>query len=102
MEEQLTYPQALEQLRGAYEREKIQLTVMVSTLQGSAAQQERIIKELKEKLEDAQNTISDNVQTIGRLQRALNIRDNPTPYPYTHPIRTLPAYSRIKRSNVNA
>ena len=99
MEEQLTYPQALEQLRGAYEREKIQLTVMVSTLQGGAAQQERIIKELKEKLENAQNIVADNVQTILRLQSDLNIRDNPTPHPYTHPIRDLPAYSRVKRSS---
>ena len=98
MKEQLTYPEALEQLRGAYEREKIQLTVMVSTLQGGAGQQERIIKELKEKLAKAQEIVADNVKTIVRLQKELDIKVNPIPHPYTHPIREVPAYGRVKRS----
>jgi len=52
MSEQLTYEQALEQLRGAYEREKIYLTVHISTLQVSINQQSIKIKELEEELDD--------------------------------------------------
>ena len=38
MAEQLTYPEALEQLRKAYEREKIQLTAKISTLEVTISQ----------------------------------------------------------------
>jgi len=79
MKEQLTYPEALEVLRAAYEQEKIQLTVKISTLE----------------------------VTISQLQGELDRRDkevkkDPQPYPYTHPIRNLPEFSKSKRSEPNA
>ena len=48
--EQMKYPEALEQLRKAYEQEKIQLTAHISTLDVLIAQLQREIKNLKEKL----------------------------------------------------
>ena len=51
--EQLTYPQALEQLRKAYEREKIQLTAHISTLDVLVAQLQREIKQLNGERDDA-------------------------------------------------
>ena len=79
MEEQLTYPQALEELRKAYEREKIQLTAHISTLDVLIAQLQRDIEQLKwEKT------------------------PTPEPYPYTHPIRDMPISTRIKRRESNA
>jgi len=47
MTEQLTYPQALEQLKAAYEQEKIQLTAQISTLRVSIGQQQIHIKQLE-------------------------------------------------------
>ena len=54
MAEQLTYPEALEQLREAYEHEKIVLTSQISTLQLSVNQQSIKIKKLEEQLEPLQ------------------------------------------------
>ena len=51
---QLTYPEALEQLRDAYEHEKIVLTAQISTLQVSVGQQSIKIKRLEEQLETFQ------------------------------------------------
>ena len=70
--EQTTYPEALEVLRGAYEREKIKLTVMISTHEVTISQQTIQINNLKEKLEKAQSIVADNVQTILRLQNSTN------------------------------
>ena len=54
---QLTYPEALEQLRKAYEQEKIQLTARISTLEVTVSQltikvkgQQGKIKSLEKKL----------------------------------------------------
>jgi len=63
--QQLTYPEASEQLRKAYEQEKIQLTAHISTL-------EVTVSNLQNSLVKAQNIISDNVQTILRLQECTN------------------------------
>ena len=52
MDEQLTYPKALEQLRGAYEQEKIRLTVQISTLQVTVDQQEIHIKQLEHQVKE--------------------------------------------------
>jgi hypothetical protein len=62
---QLTYLEASEQLRKAYEQEKIQLTAHISTL-------EVMVSNLQNSLVKAQNIISDNVQTILRLQECTN------------------------------
>jgi len=51
---QLTYPEALEQLRKAYEHEKIVLTSHISTLEVSVGQQSIKIKKLEEQLETLQ------------------------------------------------
>ena len=51
---QLAYPEALEQLRAAYEHEKIVLTAQISTLQVSVGQQSIKIKRLEEQLETFQ------------------------------------------------
>jgi hypothetical protein len=84
MEEQLTYPKALEQLRGAYEREKIQLTAHISTLDVLISQLQREIEQLKwEKIDTPEETI-------------------PEPYLYTHPIRDMPTYNRVERRDSNA
>ena len=48
---QLTYPEALEQLRAAYEHEKIVLTAQISTLQVSVSQQSIKIEKLEKELE---------------------------------------------------
>ena len=48
--EQLTYQEALEELKGAYEREKIQLTAQISTLQVSVGQQQILMKRLESDL----------------------------------------------------
>ena len=69
---QLTYNEALEDLRKAYEREKIQLTALNSTLQVTVNQQVITVKNLQDSLVKAQNIISDNVQTILRLQECTN------------------------------
>ena len=69
---QLTYNEALEDLRKAYEREKIQLTALNSTLQVTVNQQAITVKNLQDSLVKAQNIISDNVQTILRLQECTN------------------------------
>ena len=84
--EQLTYPQALEVLRAAYEHEKIQLTAQISTLQVANNQLEIKIHKQQEK--------------IDTLER--KIKKIPEPYPYTHPIRDMPISTRIKRSESNA
>jgi len=84
MDEPLTYPQALEQLRGAYEREKIQLTAHISTLDVLIAQLQREIEQLKwEKIDTPEET-------------------TPEPYPYTHPVRDMPIYNRVERRDSNA
>jgi len=83
--QQLTYNEALEQLRAAYEHEKIVLTARISTLEVSVGQQSITIKKLQDSLEKAQaktdtyySTISKylqytfNVQTILRLQESTN------------------------------
>ena len=57
MKEQIKYPEALEQLRAAYEHEKIVLTARISTLEVSIGQQD---------------IVSDNIQTILRLQDSIN------------------------------
>ena len=51
---QLSYTEALEQLRDAYEHEKIVLTAQISTLQVSVGQQSIKIKRLEEQLETFQ------------------------------------------------
>ena len=48
--EQMKYPEALEQLRKAYEQEKIQLTAHISTLEVTVSQQQIKIKKLEKKL----------------------------------------------------
>ena len=45
--EQMKYPEVLEQLRKAYEQEKIQLTTKISTLEVSVSQLESKIKKLE-------------------------------------------------------
>ena len=52
-EQQLTYPEALEQLRKAYEREKIQLTVHISALQVTVNQLQIKINKLEGEKENA-------------------------------------------------
>tara|TARA_B100000949_G_C14136625_1_gene388909 strand:- start:69 stop:254 length:186 start_codon:yes stop_codon:yes gene_type:complete len=47
---QLTYAEAVEQLRAAYEHEKIVLTTKISTLEVSISQQSIKIKSLEEQL----------------------------------------------------
>ena len=69
---QLTYPEALEQLRKAYEQEKIQLTAHISTLEVTVSQQNLSLIKLQNSLVKAQNIIADNVQTILRLQECTN------------------------------
>ena len=49
-EKQLTYPEALEQLRAAYEHEKIVLTAHISTLEVTVGQQAIKIKKLEEQI----------------------------------------------------
>ena len=49
-EKQLTYPEALEQLRAAYEHEKIVLTAHISTLEVTVSQQAIKIKKLEEQI----------------------------------------------------
>jgi len=56
--EQLTYPEALEQLRAAYEQEKIQLTAKVSSLEVTVGQQSIEIKKLQETVEGDLTTCS--------------------------------------------
>ena len=80
MTEQMKYPEALEQLRAAYEHEKIQLTAHISTLEVTVSQltikvkgQQGKIKKLEEQLEKAQDIVSDNVQTILRLQKCTDL-----------------------------
>ena len=72
MTEQMKYPEALEQLRKAYEQEKIQLTAHISTLEVTVNQQSITIKKLQDSLEKAQGIVSDNIQTILRLQESTN------------------------------
>jgi len=72
MTEQMTYPEALAQLRAAYEHEKIQLTALNSTLQVTVNQQSITIKKLQVSLEKAQGIVADNIQTILRLQESTN------------------------------
>ena len=72
MTEQIKYPEALEQLRKAYEQEKIQLTAHISTLEVTVNQQSITIKKLQDSLEKAQGIVSDNIQTILRLQESTN------------------------------
>jgi len=50
MVEQLAYPEALEQLRAAYEQEKIQLTARISTLEVALSQQSIHITQLEKEL----------------------------------------------------
>ena len=52
MNEQLTYLEALEQLRDAYEIEKIQLTAQISTLQVTIDQQIIHIKQLEHQVKE--------------------------------------------------
>jgi len=68
----MKYPEALEQLRAAYEHEKIVLTARISTLEVSVGQQAISIKTLQDNLEKAQDIVSDNIQTILRLQESTN------------------------------
>ena len=51
---QLTYPEALEQLRAAYEHEKIVLTAHISTLEVTVGQQSIQVKRLEEQVKTLQ------------------------------------------------
>jgi len=53
MKKQLTYTEALEQLRVAYGQEKIQLTAKVSTLEVSVSQLQIKIKKLEGEKDNA-------------------------------------------------
>ena len=68
----MKYPEALEQLRKAYEQEKIQLTAHISALEVTVSQQAITVSNLQNSLVKAQNIIADNVQTILRLQESTN------------------------------
>ena len=68
----MKYPEALEQLRKAYEQEKIQLTAHISTLEVTVSQQAITVSNLQDSLEKAQGIVSDNIQTILRLQESTN------------------------------
>ena len=83
VKEQLTYPEALEKLRGAYKREKVQLTVKISTLEVTISQQNIQIIQFKKEIEKLKT-------------------NSPEPFPYTHPVRNISAYSKSKRSEPNA
>ena len=54
VKEQLTYPEALEQLRAAYEHEKIVLTAHISTLEVTVGQQSIQVKRLEEQVKTLQ------------------------------------------------
>ena len=135
MTEQIQFPEALEQLKGAYERDVILYKVMVSTLEGGAGQQERIMKEKDKRIEELEAQLrelqdwdsadmpnGERVYNTGRgmIQYPFNpegeepycmqcsgdegyldecicgVEDTPTPYPYTHPIKEIPPYSRVR------
>ena len=86
-------------LKGAYERDVILYKVMQSTLEGGAGQQAIRIKKLEEQLAKAQEVVEDNVQTILRLQHRILELDpeyKPDAYPFTHPIRDIPNYSKVR------
>ena len=116
MTEQIQFQEALEQLKGAYERDVILYKVMVSTLEGGAGQQERIMKEKDKRIEkleaqvkelqgrDFENIIDKiygehNLESPtgrGMVKYPFNPEGSPEPYPYTNPIREVPAYGRVK------
>ena len=100
MTEQIQFPEALEQLKGAYERDVILYKVMVSTLEGGAGQQERIMKEkdkrieiLEAQLKELQGWNFENI--IDKIYGEHKTKEQ-EPYPFTHPIRDIPAYSKVK------
>jgi len=135
-DEQITFTEALDQLKGAYERELIYYKVMESTLRGGAGQQERIMKEKDKRIEELEAQLrelqdwdsadmpnGERVYNTGRgmIQYPFNpegeepycmqcsgdegyldeciceVENAPTiAYPYTHPIREVPPYGRVK------
>jgi len=93
--QQLKYPEALEQLRAAYEQEKIQLTAHISTLEVSVSQltikvkgQQGKIKKLEKQIEQLTKDINQNATAIAKTATT----DTPESYPYTHPIRPIFAH----------
>ena len=107
MTEQIQFPEALEQLKGAYERDVILYKVMVSTLEGGAGQQERIMKEKDKRIEILEAQVKelqgwDFENIIDKIYGEHNVLlvdwpwGEPEPYPFTHPIRDIPAYSKVR------
>ena len=96
-DEQITFYEALDQLRGAFERELIYYKVMVSTLEGGAGQQSRLMKEKDYYIDELETELYELKFNVKELKDELN--KAPEPYPYTNPIRDLPEYSKRRLAN---
>ena len=99
--EQQSFEQVLQRLKGVHERELIYYKVMVSTLEGGAGQQERILKEKDYYIDELETSLYELRLELQSLKDEYNIDTLPEPYPYTNPIREVPPYGQV-RSIVNA
>ena len=90
-------------LKGAYERDIIYYKVMESTLKGGAGQQERIMKEKDKRIEELEAEVDSLLfqNEILYTQLKHHIPDEKIcdvkPHPYTHPIRDIPDYAKVKK-----
>ena len=101
-----TILESIENLRGVIERKEVYYKTMISTHEVTISQQTIRIKKLEEQLAKAQEVVEDDVQTILRLQAEAYVPDGvplldwpwgePEPYPFTHPIRDIPDYSKVR------
>ena len=74
---------AQEQLRRVYERETVRYTVKISTLGVTINQQNIKIKKLEKQIKE--------------LKKDADKTKTPEAFPYTYPIRDIPAYGKVKK-----
>ena len=101
-----TIHEAIDKLREDIVSQQIYYKTMISTHEVTISQQTIRIKKLEEQLAKAQEVVEDDVQTILRLQAEAYVPDGvplldwpwgePEPYPFTHPIRDIPDYSKVR------
>lgn len=100
-QEQQSFEQVMQRLRGVHENELIHYKVMVSTLETGAGQQARIMKEKDYYIDELETSLYALRLELQSLRDEYNIDTPPEPYPYTNPVRDIPAYSQVRRT-VNA
>jgi len=83
----------VQELRSLCSIQAVEYTTKISTLEVTVSQQMIQIRKLEEETESQKVTIKYLMAERGEYP------NEPEPYSYTHPIRDVPDYSKVKRSS---